>query len=96
MLNLILIPRPSKSDSAPVRGDGYKPGLRSSDPELTQRRRTACGQDLVVVVGVKGGGKKISDGEILKTTTVSPLQTITTTLFSYPGHLYNPTWIYSI
>jgi hypothetical protein len=25
-------------------------------------------------VGVKGGGKKISDGEILKTTTVGPLQ----------------------
>jgi hypothetical protein len=28
----------------------------------------------VVVIGVKGGGKKISDGEILKTTTISPLQ----------------------
>jgi len=28
----------------------------------------------VVVVGVKGGGKKISDGEILKTTTVGSLQ----------------------
>jgi hypothetical protein len=28
----------------------------------------------VVVVGVKGGGKKFSDGEILKTTTVGPLQ----------------------
>jgi hypothetical protein len=27
-----------------------------------------------VVVGVEGGGKKISDGEILKTTTVGPLQ----------------------
>jgi hypothetical protein len=25
-------------------------------------------------VGVKGGGKKFSDGEILKTTTVGPLQ----------------------
>ena len=65
---------PSKSDSAPVRGDGYKPGLRSSDPKPTQRRRTACGQDLVVVVGVEGGGEKFSDGEILKTTTVGPLQ----------------------
>jgi hypothetical protein len=31
-----------KPDSAPVRGDGYKPSLRSSDPEPTQRRRTAC------------------------------------------------------
>jgi len=28
----------------------------------------------VVVVGVKGGGEKILDGEILKTTTVGPLQ----------------------
>jgi len=28
----------------------------------------------VVVVGVKGGGEKFSDGEILKTTTVGPLQ----------------------
>jgi hypothetical protein len=28
----------------------------------------------VVVVGVKGGGKGFSDGEILKTTTVGPLQ----------------------
>jgi len=48
-------------------------GLWSSDPEPTQRRRTACGQDLVVVIGVKGGGEKFSDGEILKTTTVGPL-----------------------
>ena len=39
---LIKKQRPSKSDSAPVRGDGYKPGLRSSDPEPTQRRHTAC------------------------------------------------------
>jgi len=92
----IYIPRPSKSDSAPVRGDGYEPGLRSSDPEPTQRRRTACGQDLVVVVGVKGGGKKFSDGEILKTTTIGSLQTTTTTLFSYLRHLYDPTWMHSI
>jgi len=28
----------------------------------------------VVVIGVKGGGKKFSDSKILKTTTVSPLQ----------------------
>ena len=48
-------------------------GLRRSDPEPTQRRRIACGQDLVVVIGVKGGGEKFSDGEILKTTTVGPL-----------------------
>jgi hypothetical protein len=59
-----------------------------------QRRRTACRQDLVVVVGVKGGGEKFSDGEILKTTTVGSLYTTTTTLFFYLGHLYDPIWIY--
>jgi hypothetical protein len=47
----------------------------------------------VVVVGVEGGGEKFSDGEILKTTTVGSLQTTTTTLFSYLGHLYDPTWM---
>jgi hypothetical protein len=50
----------------------------------------------VVVVGVKGGNENFLDGEILKTTTVSSLQMTTTTLFSYPGRLYDPIWIYSI
>jgi len=49
-------------------------GLWSSDPEPTQRRHIACGQDLVVVIGVKGGGEIFSDGKILKTTTIGPLQ----------------------
>jgi hypothetical protein len=31
------------------------------------------GQDLIVVMGVKGSNEKILDGEILKTTTVGPL-----------------------
>jgi len=57
-------------------------GLRSSDPEPTQRRCIACGQDLVAVMGVKGGGKKISDSKILKTTTVGPLQ--------YDDYYYSP------
>jgi len=48
-------------------------GLRSLDPEPTQRCRIACGWDLVVVVSVVGGGENFSDGEISKTTTVSPL-----------------------
>jgi len=64
----------SKSDSAPIHGDGYEPGLQSSDLEPTQRRRTACRQDLVVVIGVKGGGENFLDSKILKTTTVGPLQ----------------------
>jgi hypothetical protein len=44
-----------------------------SDLEPTQRRRIACRQDLVVVVGVKGGGKKFLDSKILKTTTIGSL-----------------------
>src|SRR6266700_3210706 len=74
IISYIITLRPSKTDSAPIRGDGYEPGLQSSDLEPTQRRRTACGQDLVVVVSVMGGGEKFSDGEISKTTTIGPLQ----------------------
>jgi len=69
-----IIPRPSKSDSIPIRSDSYKPSLRSLDLKLIQRRYIAYGQDLVVVVGVKGGSEKFSDGKILKTTTIGPLQ----------------------
>jgi hypothetical protein len=39
-----------------------------------QRHYIACKQDLVVVIGIKGGGKKISNSEILKNTTVGSLQ----------------------
>jgi len=49
-------------------------GLQSSDLKPTQRRCIACGQDLVVVMGVKGGGENFLDSEILKTTTIGPLQ----------------------
>jgi hypothetical protein len=49
-----------------------------------------------VVVGVKGGSKKFSDGEILKTTTVALYSTIIITLFSYLGHLYDLIWINGI
>jgi hypothetical protein len=50
----------------------------------------------VVVIGVKGSNKKNLNSEILKTITVGSLYTITTILFSYLGHLYDPTWIHSI
>jgi hypothetical protein len=59
-----------------------------------QRYYTAYRQDLVVVVGVKGSNKFFLDSEILKTTTVNSLYTMTTTLFSYLGYLYDLTWIY--
>jgi hypothetical protein len=38
-----------------------------------QRRYTTYRQDLVVVIGVKGGSEKFSDSEILKTTTIGSL-----------------------
>ena len=49
-----------------------------------------------MVVGVEGGGEKFSDGEILKTTTVGSLQYDDHYAVSYPGHLYDPTWMNGI
>jgi hypothetical protein len=63
-----------KSDSVPVHGNGYELSLWSLDLELTQRRHTAYRQDLIVVVDIKGGSEFFLDSEILKSTTVGPLQ----------------------
>ena len=41
-------------------------------------------------MGVKGGGEKFLDGEILKTLLLALYNMMTTTLFSYLGHLYDP------
>jgi hypothetical protein len=70
LIYYIYTQRPSKTDSAPVHGDGYKPGLTQS-----QRRDVAQHADRTWWwLSVLGGGEKFSDGEILKTTTVGPLQ----------------------
>ena len=59
--------RPSKTDYAPVRGDGYEPGLRlRANAETSHSVRIGPGGGWLCVVG---GGGKFSDGEILKTTT---------------------------
>ena len=88
--------RPSTSDSAPVRGDGYEPG--SLKFRLRANAETLYSSAIGPGGGFErwGGGEKFSDGEILKNTTVGSLHTTTTTLFSYPGHLYDPTWMHSI
>ena len=52
--------RPSKTDSAPVRGDGYEP--ESSKFRLRANAETSHSMryNLVVVVGIVGGSKKFS------------------------------------
>jgi hypothetical protein len=63
-----------KTDSTPIHGDGYEP--RS----LKFRSRANAEALYSVRMGPSGGckrysgGKKISDGEISKTTTIGPLQ----------------------
>ena len=54
----ILYNRPSKTDSAPVCGDGYEP--ESSKFRLRANAETlySVRYDLVVVVGIVGGGEK--------------------------------------
>jgi len=57
--------RPSKTDSAPVRGDGYEP--KSSKFRLRANAETlySVRYDLVVVViGIMGGGKKFLHGMV--------------------------------
>ena len=98
MLDFKLILRPSKTDSATVRGDGYEPG--SSKFRLRANAETshsACGWDLVVVVSVVGGSEKFLYRIVRsrKPLLLVPLHNIATT---YPPtkHLYNPIWINSI
>jgi hypothetical protein len=88
---------PSKTDSAPVRGDGYEPGSSKFRPRANaETSHSACRQEVVVVVGVVGGSENffIWDGEISKTTILVPLHNTATT---YPStkYLCDPTWIYS-
>jgi IS30 family transposase len=66
--------RLSKSDSAPVRGDGYKPG--SSKFQIQSQRRNIAQRvlvGLVVVVYVIGRSKKFSHGMVRSQ---KPLQTV--------------------
>ena len=60
-----ILDRPSKTDSAPVRGDGYEP--ESSKFRLRANAETSHSvrYDLVVVVmSIVGGGEKFSHGMV--------------------------------
>ena len=51
--------RPSKTDSAPVRGDGYKPESSKSRLRANAEMSHSVRYDLVVVVmSIMGGGEK--------------------------------------
>ena len=88
---------PSKTDSAPVRGDGYEP--KSSKFRLRANAETSHSvrYDLVVVVmGIVGGGEKFSHGMVRsrKPPRSAPYDNSNTILLSW--HLYDPTWIRGI
>ena len=88
--------RPSKTDSAPVRGDGYEP--KSSKFRLRANAETSHSvrYDLVVVVGIVGGGEKFSHGMVRsrKPPLSAPYNNSNTILLS--RHLYDPTWMRGI
>ena len=80
--------RPSKTDSAPVRGDGYEP--ESSKFRLRANAETSHSvrYDMVVVVAsIVGGGEKFSHGMVRsrKPPPLVPLTIAATTLSSYQG-----------
>jgi hypothetical protein len=68
---LITKSRPSKLDSAPVRGDGYEPGLQIQSQRRDVAQRVLVG--LVVVVCVVGRSEKFLHGIVRSR---KPLQTV--------------------
>ena len=60
---IVLIP--SKTDSAPVRGDGYEPGSSKFRPRANaETLHSACKQEMVVVVSVVGSSEKFLYGMV--------------------------------
>ena len=58
---LILNTRPSKTDSAPVRGDGYEPGSSKFRLRANAETSHSMRYDMVVVVAsIMGSGEKFS------------------------------------
>ena len=101
MSAIVLYPQawPSKTDSAPVRGDGYEPG--SSKFRLRANAETSHSvryNFVVVVVSVVGGSEKFSHGMVRsrKPPLVVPLYDNSYYYVSLSRHLYDPTWMRSI
>src|SRR6266568_8540583 len=77
---------PSKTDSAPVRGNGYKPGSSKFRLRANAETSHSVRYDMVVVVAsIVGGSKKFSHGIVRsrKPPPLIPLTITTTTLSSY-------------
>jgi hypothetical protein len=63
MKRLYSINRLSKTDSAPVRGDGYEPGSSKFRPRANAETSHSVRWDLVVVVvSIVGGGENFHMG----------------------------------
>src|SRR6266702_2980680 len=56
--------RPSKTDSAPVRGDGYEPGSSKFRLRANAETSHSVRYDMVVVVASIVGGEKFSHGMV--------------------------------
>jgi hypothetical protein len=84
---LTLYTRPSKIDSAPVRGDGYELGSSKFRLRANAETSHSVRYDLVVVVvSIVGGGEKFSHGMVRSRKQLPPLVPLTitaTTLSSY-------------
>ena len=78
----------SKTDSAPVRGDGYEPGSSKFRLRANAETSHSVRCDMVVVVAsIVGGGEKFSHGMVRsrKPPPLVPRTIATTTLSSYQG-----------
>ena len=88
---------PSKTDSAPVRGDGYEPG--SSKFRLRANAETSHSVlvGLVVVVSVVGGSEKFSHGMVRSRKPLLTVPLYDNSYYCFPTrHLYDPAWMYGI
>jgi len=88
-----------KTDSAPIRGDGYEP--RSLKFRLRANAETSHSVQydfVVVVASVIGGGEKFLYGMVRsrKPPLMVPLYNNSYFYTALLGHLYDPTWIRSI
>ena len=91
--------RSSKSDSAPVRGDGYEPG--SSKFRLRANAETSHSvryNMVVVVISIVGGSEKFLYGIVRsrKPPLMVPLHNNSYHAVLLLRHLYDPTWMHSI
>src|SRR6266702_2845154 len=90
--SLIVYYRPSKTDSAPVRGDGYEPGSSQSQRRDVAQRADRTWWWLRALRAVVKNFQMVRSRKPL----LLALYNSATTLLSYPRHLYDPTWIHGI